>query len=321
MKVSRRGCGVFRFLWPWEWDEPDGDKPSEAEDLTETFLTVLVGGVFMSYYWHCKEKGHVETDKQELLVGWLVSWWRKAGEKLRRHVIQKKQGDYQGNSGALNRMTGPPLWAWELTRSADCWYGRSYWKQGRWSCLLTWQPLPRGNQTGWDSSPLWEWLGELSFVSFFLNQFSSVTQSCLTLCEPMDCSTPGFPVHHQLPELAQTHVHWVSDAIQTSHPLSSPSPPAFDLSQHEGLFQWVSSSHQVAKVLELHSFSISPASEYSGLISFMMYWLVWSPCCPRDSQESSPTSQFKSISSSVFIFFYGPTLTSTHDYWKNHSFY
>ena len=67
-------------------------------------------------------------------------------------------------------------------------------------------------------------------------QFSSVAQPCLTLSDPMDCSTPGFPVHHQLPELAQTHVHWVSDAIQPSHPLSSPSPPAFNLSQHQGLF-------------------------------------------------------------------------------------
>ena len=79
---------------------------------------------------------------------------------------------------------------------------------------------------------------------------SSVAQSCLTLCDPMDCSTPGFPVLYQLPELAQTHVHRVSDAIQPSHPLSSPSPPAFNLSQHQGLFQWVSSSHQVVKVLE-----------------------------------------------------------------------
>ena len=79
---------------------------------------------------------------------------------------------------------------------------------------------------------------------------SSVTQSCPTLCDPMDCSTPGFPVHHQLPELTQTPVHWVSDAIQPSHPLSSPSPLAFNHSQHQGLFKWVSSSHQVAKVLE-----------------------------------------------------------------------
>ena len=67
-------------------------------------------------------------------------------------------------------------------------------------------------------------------------------------CDPMDCSTPGFPVHHQLPELAQTHIHWVSDAIQSSHPLSSPSPPAFNLSQHQSLFQWVSSSHQFSSV-------------------------------------------------------------------------
>ena len=78
----------------------------------------------------------------------------------------------------------------------------------------------------------------------------SAAQSCQTLCEPMDCSMPGFPVHPQLPEFTQTHVHRVSDAIQPSHPLSSPSPPAFNLSQHQGLFKWVSSSHQVAKVLE-----------------------------------------------------------------------
>ena len=78
-------------------------------------------------------------------------------------------------------------------------------------------------------------------------QFSSVTHSCLTLCNPMDCSTPGFPVLHQLLKLTQTHVHWVSDAVQWSHPLSSPSPPAFNLSQHQSLFQWVHYSHQVAK--------------------------------------------------------------------------
>ena len=82
-------------------------------------------------------------------------------------------------------------------------------------------------------------------------QFSSVAQSCLTLCDPVDCSMPGFPVPQHLPELVQTHVHWVGDAIQPSHPLSSPSPSAFNFYQHQGLFQWVSSSHQVAKVLEL----------------------------------------------------------------------
>ena len=81
-------------------------------------------------------------------------------------------------------------------------------------------------------------------------QFSSVAQSCPTLCDSMNHSTPGLPVHHQLPEFTQTHVHRVSDAIQTSHPLSSPSPPAPNPSQHQSLFQWVNSSHEVAKVLE-----------------------------------------------------------------------
>ena len=89
-------------------------------------------------------------------------------------------------------------------------------------------------------------------------QFSSVTQSCPTLCDPMNCSTLGLPVHHQLLESNQTHVHRVSDAIQPSHPLSSPSPPALNLSQHQGLLKWVSSSHQVAKVLEFQSTSVPP---------------------------------------------------------------
>ena len=81
-------------------------------------------------------------------------------------------------------------------------------------------------------------------------QYSSVTRSCPTLCDPMNCRMPGFPVHHQLPEFIQTHVHWVGDAIQPYHPLLSPSPPTFNLSQHQCLFQWVSSSHQVSKVSE-----------------------------------------------------------------------
>ena len=89
------------------------------------------------------------------------------------------------------------------------------------------------------------------FVHYYLISSSNSIQSLsqVRLCDPMDCSTPGLPVHYQLPEFTQTHVHWVGDAIQPSHPLSSPSP-AFNLSQHQGLFKWVSSSHQVAKVLE-----------------------------------------------------------------------
>ena len=102
-------------------------------------------------------------------------------------------------------------------------------------------------------------------------QFSSFTQSCPTLWDPMDCSILGFPVLHQLPELSQTHVHRVGDAIQPSHLLSSPSPPTYNLSQHHGLFKWVSSSHRVAELWSF-SFSISSSNEYSGLISFRIDW-------------------------------------------------
>ena len=97
-----------------------------------------------------------------------------------------------------------------------------------------------------------EWIKKLWYIYTmgYSVQFSSVTQSCPTLCNSMNCSTPGLPVHHQLPEFTQIHIHRVSDAIQPSHPLSSPSPPAPNLSQHQSLFQWVNSSHEVAKVLE-----------------------------------------------------------------------
>ena len=124
----------------------------------------------------------------------------------------------------------------------------------------------------------------------------------------MDCSTPGFPVHHQLPEPTQTHVHHVGDAIQLSHPLSSPSPPTFNLSQHQGLFQGVSFSHQVAKVLD---FQLQHQSfQWIFRTDLLRDGLVGSPCSPKDSQESSPTPQFKSINSSMFNFLYGPALTS-----------
>ena len=118
-------------------------------------------------------------------------------------------------------------------------------------------------------------------------QFSSVAQSCPTLCDPVDCSMPGLPVHHHLLEFTQTHVHRVSDAIQPSHPLSSPSPPALNLSQHQSLFKWVSSSHQVAKALELQlqhqSFQMNAQDwvplRWTGWISFVrnafIYVLMW----------------------------------------------
>ena len=107
----------------------------------------------------------------------------------------------------------------------------------------------------------------------FSIQFSSVAQSCTTLCNPMECGTPGLPVHHQHPEFTQTHVHWVNDIIQPSHLLSYPSSPAFKLSQHQGLFKWVSSSVAKVRWPKYWSFNISPSNEHSGLTSFRMDWL------------------------------------------------
>ena len=134
-------------------------------------------------------------------------------------------------------------------------------------------------------------------------QFSSVAQSCPTLCDTMDCSMPGFPVHHHVLELAQMHVHWVSDAIQPSHPLLSPCPPALNLSKHQGLFQWISSSHQVAKLWE---FQLQHQSfQWTFRTDFLWDGLVWSPCSPRESQESSPAPQFESINSSTLSLLYG----------------
>ena len=150
-----------------------------------------------------------------------------------------------------------------------------------------------------------------------LVQFNSVAQLCPALCDPMNSRTRGLPVHHQLPESSQTHVHQVGDAIQPSHTLLSPSPPALNLSQHQGLFKWVRSLHEVSKVLEFqlqhHSLQRNPRAD------LLQNGLVGSPCSPRDSQESSPTPQFKNINSSVLSFLYSPTLTSIHDHWKNHS--
>ena len=150
-----------------------------------------------------------------------------------------------------------------------------------------------------------------------LVQFTSVAQSCPTLCDPMNHSMPGLPVHHQLPEFTQTHVHRIGDAIQPSHPLLSPSPSAPNPAQHQSLFQWVSSSQEVAKVLEFqlqhHSFQRNPRAD------LLQNGLVGSPCSPRDSQGSSPTPRFKSINSSALSFLHSPTLTSIHDHWKNHS--
>ena len=142
---------------------------------------------------------------------------------------------------------------------------------------------------------------------------SSVSQSCPTLCDPINCSTSGLPVHHQLPEFTQSHVHWVGDAIQPSHLLSSPSPPPSTFPSIR-VFSNESTFHMRWPKYWSFSFSISPSSEYSGLISFTMDW--FDLLAVLGTQESSPTPQFKSISSSVLSFLCSPILTFTHDYWK-----
>ena len=159
-----------------------------------------------------------------------------------------------------------------------------------------------------------------SWVHIF--PFSSVAQSCLTLYDPMNHSTPGLPVHHQLLEFTQTPVRWVGVAIQPSHPLLSPSPPAPSPSQHQGFYS-ESTLHMKWPKYWSFSFSITPSNEYSALISFRIDWLdllAVQGGLGRDSRESFPTPQFRSISFSVLNFLYSPTLISIYDCWKNHSF-
>ena len=147
-------------------------------------------------------------------------------------------------------------------------------------------------------------------------QFSSVTQLCLTLCDPKDRRTPGLSVHQKLTEFTQTHVHWVGDAIQTPYPLSSPSLPALNLSSVR-----VFSNDSVLQIRwpEYWSFSlnISPSNEHSGLISFSMDWLDL--LAVQGTLKSLLTPQFKSINSSPLSYLYSPTLTPMHHYWKNHN--
>ena len=149
----------------------------------------------------------------------------------------------------------------------------------------------------------------MTYISYWFELICCclVAQLCPTLCNPMDCSRPGFPVLHYLLEFAQTHVCWVSDAIQPSHLLSSPSPPALNLSQHQGFFQWVGSLHQVAKVLELqhHSF------QWIFRVDFLWGWPVWSPSIQRTLKH------LRSINSLALSLLYGQNLISVHDYQKN----
>ena len=147
-------------------------------------------------------------------------------------------------------------------------------------------------------------------------QFSSVAQSCPTLCDPMNCSTPGLPVHHQLLEFTQLNSVSIESMMPSSHLilcrhllLLPPIPPSIRV------FSIESALHIRWPKYWCFSLSISPSNEHPGLISFRMDWLE----SPRDSQESSLTPQFKSINSLALSFLHSPTLTSIHDHWKNHS--
>ena len=153
----------------------------------------------------------------------------------------------------------------------------------------------------------WPWISQPPSVQFSYSVVSDFLQPHGLQCARLHCPSPTPGVH----------LSWVTDAIQPSHPLLSPPLPAFNLSQHQDIFQWVSSSHRWPKYWSF-SFSISFSNEYSGLISFKMDWLDL--LAVQGTQESSPTPLFKSINSLALSFLYSPTLTSIHDYWKNHSF-
>ena len=153
----------------------------------------------------------------------------------------------------------------------------------------------------------WEWP--------FLSQFSSVASDSVTSWTAACQASLSITNSRSLLKLMSTELVMPSNL---SYPLSSPSPPTFNLSQHQGLFQWVSSLHQVAKILEFQHQHQS--FQWMLRTNFLKDGLVGSPCSPRDSQESSPTPQFKSINSSVLNFLCSPTFTSIHCYWKKHSF-
>ena len=199
-----------------------------------------------------------------------ITWWGNKVKKkkwLRGNLREEGEKQSMASSGVWPRGPLTPRAPLLLSRSvmsdsATSWtvahqapLSMGFSRQEYWSGLPFPSPgdlpdpgiKPRSPALQADSLPTELWGKPYEWDSV---QSSSIAQLCQTLCEPMDCSMPGLPVHCQLPEFMQIHVHWVSDGIQPSHPLSSPSPPAFDLSQHQGLFKWVNSSLQVAQVLE-----------------------------------------------------------------------
>ena len=166
---------------------------------------------------------------------------------------------------------------------------------------------------------LWETvrINQWSWASIPYAYCCSVAKLCLNLCDHMFCNMQVFTVLHYSPEFAQTHFHWVGDAIQQSHSLSSPSPPAFNLSQHQGFFptsQLFPSGGQIIEVLA--SASVLPMNIQDWFPLGWTGWISLQAFLLADSQESSPTPQFKNINFSALSFLYSPTLTSIHDHWK-----
>ena len=225
-----------------------------------------------SLYYFCNAlwvynyfKRKCENKKKMHCRWWLQPWnwkmlasWKKSYNKPREHI--EKQRHYFASKGAYSQsydFSSRHVWMWQLDRKES-------WGPKNW-----WFPIVALEKTL--ESPLDG--KEIKSVQFSSVQFSSVAQSCPALCDPINCSMPGLPVHHHLPGFTQTHVCWIGDAIQPSHPLSSPSPPAPNPSQHKCLFQWVNFSHEVAKVLEFQLFVLpkntqgwSPL-EWTGWIS------------------------------------------------------
>ena len=166
---------------------------------------------------------------------------------------------------------------------------------------------------------------KVTLLTFLKPQFhfSSVAQLCLTLCNPVNCSTPGLPVHHQLPESTQSHVHWVGDAIQPSHPLSSPSPPALNLSQHQSLFKWVSSSHHM-KVIGVSRQSIGVSASKSVLPMNTQDWspLEWTGWISMHSKGLSRVFSNTTVQKHQFFCTQLSLWSNSHIHtwpWKNHS--
>ena len=171
-----------------------------------------------------------------------------------------------------------------------------------------------------------DFLVYISCFVFSSVQFSSVVQSCLTLCNPMDCSTSGLPVHHQLLEFTQTQVCWVGDAIQPSHPLSSPSPLNFNLLQHWNLFKWVSSLYAefcLSVLCRWPKFGVSASATVLPKDTqdwFPLRWTGWISLQSKGLARVFSNTTVQEHQSSALSFFHSPTVTSMLDYWKNHSF-